>query len=97
VLSLQVLQECYAAAIRKLGVDPDLAQRKVEVLLRGNIVRFTESDVVAAVELHRLRRISFWDATIVHAARRAKAAVLFSEDLGHGSVIAGVQVRNPFA
>jgi predicted nucleic acid-binding protein len=33
---------------------------------------------------------------IVHAARAANAAVLYSEDLGHGSVLAGVTVRNPF-
>lgn len=97
VVSLQVLQEYYAAATRKLGVDPDLAQRKVELLARGRVVRFTESDVIAAIELHRLRRISFWDAMIVHAARLAKSSVLFSEDLSHDSVVAGVTIRNPFA
>jgi predicted nucleic acid-binding protein len=96
VVSLQVLQEYFAAATRKLGVAAETAQRKVEVLARGNVVRFTERDVIAAIELHRLVQISFWDAMIVHAARAANAAVLYSEDLGHGSVLAGVAVRNPF-
>jgi predicted nucleic acid-binding protein len=96
VISLQVLQEYFAAATRKLGVAAETAQRKVEILARGNVVRFTERDVIAAIELHRLIRISFWDAMIVHAARAANAAVLYSEDLGHGSVLAGVTVRNPF-
>jgi predicted nucleic acid-binding protein len=63
---------------------------------RSKVVRFTERDAIAAIELHRLIRISFWDAMIVHAARAANAAVLYSEDLGHGSVLAGVTVRNPF-
>jgi len=76
VVSLQVMQEYFVAVTKKLGVDPELAQRKVELLGRGRVVRFTESDVVAAIELHRLTRISFWDATIVHAARLAGAAVL---------------------
>jgi predicted nucleic acid-binding protein len=96
VVSLQVLQEYFSAATRKLGVAAETAQRKVEILARGKVVRFTERDVIAAIELHRLIRISFWDAMIAHAARAANAAVLYSEDLGHGSVLAGVTVRNPF-
>ena len=80
----------------KLKVDSSVAQAKVEVLARGRVVRFTESDVIAAIELHRLTRILFWDAMIVHAARLANASVLFSEDLVHGSTLAGVTVRNPF-
>jgi len=95
VVSLQVLQEYFAAATRKLGVDPEIAQRKVEILARGNVVRFNEDDVIAAIQLHRLSRISFWDAMIVHAARKAGAAVLYSEDLHSGSSLAGVPIVNP--
>lgn len=97
VVSLQVLQEYFAAATRKLKVDPAIAQAKVEILASGNVVRFTERDVIAAIELHRLHKISFWDAMIVHAARISNATVLYTEDLAHGSSIAGVPVRNPFA
>src|ERR1700722_268841 len=97
VTSLQVLQEYFVTVTRKLGFAPEVAQRKVEILARGNIVRFTESDVIASIELHRLTKISFWDAMIVHAARAAGAAVLFSEDMGHGLTLGGVKVRNPFA
>jgi len=96
VISLQVLQEYFAAATRKLHVDPETAQRKVEVLARARIVRFMADDVIAAIELHRLNRISFWDAMIVHAARLAGAETLYSEDLQHGAVLAGVRIENPF-
>jgi predicted nucleic acid-binding protein len=96
VLSLQVLQEYFAAATRKLGVAAETAQRKVEILARGKVVRFTERDVIASIELHRLNRISFWDAMIVHAARAANCTILYSEDLAHGSILAGVLVQNPF-
>lgn len=95
-LSLQVLQEYYATVTRKLGVDAEHAQRKVEMLARGNVVRFEARDVIAAIELHRLLRISFWDAMIVHAARLAGAGVLYTEDLQHGTVLGGVPVVNPF-
>ena len=96
VISLQVLQEYYATITRKLGVNPEHAQLKVERLIRGNVVCFEARDMIAAIELHRLTRISFWDAMIVHAARMAGAGVLFSEDLQHGAVLGGVPVVNPF-
>ena len=96
VISLQVMQEYFAGSTRKLGVDPELAQRKVHVLARGRVVRFDADDVIAAIELHRLSQISFWDAMIVHAARLAGAAVLYSEDLQHGALLGGVPVVNPF-
>jgi predicted nucleic acid-binding protein len=96
VISLQVLQEYYATVTRKLGVEAEHAQRKVELLARGNVIRLEARDVIAAIELHRLTRISFWDAMIVHAARLARARVLFTEDLQHGAILGGVPVVNPF-
>jgi predicted nucleic acid-binding protein len=97
VVSLQVLQEYFAAATRKLGLMPEVAQRKVEILARGRVVRFEAKDVIAAIEFHRLTRISFWDSLIVHAARSAGAETLYSEDLQPGAVLGGVRVVNPFA
>src|SRR5690242_3478689 len=75
VVSLQVLQEYFVAATRKLGVSAELAQHKVELMARARVVRFPPGDVIAAIELHRLTHISFWDALIVHAARSAGAAL----------------------
>lgn len=96
MISLQVLQEYFAAATRKLGVAAEVAQRKVEVMSRLHVVRLAEPDVIAAIELHRLHRVSFWDALILQAARVGGAGVLFSEDLQEGAVIAGVRIANPF-
>ena len=96
VISLQVMQEYFAAATGKLKVDAARAQRKIELLARGRVIRFAEHDVIAAIELHRLSQVSFWDAMIVHAARISGAERLYSEDLQHGSIAGGVQVVNPF-
>ena len=35
VVSIQVLQEYFAAATRELGVDPETAQQKVQLLARA--------------------------------------------------------------
>lgn len=97
VISLQVLQEYFAAATRKLKLAPEVAQQKVEVLARARIARLEASDVIAAIELHRLAKVSFWDALIVRAARSVGATALYSEDLQGGGSIGGVRVINPFA
>lgn len=96
-LSLQVLQEYLVAATRKLGLAPDLAQRKVEVFARARIVQLHAADVIAAIELHRLTKLSFWDALIVHGARSAGVSVLYREDFQDGAVLDGVRVVNLFA
>jgi predicted nucleic acid-binding protein len=95
-VSLQVLQEYFVAATRKLGVPVEAAQRKVEIIARARVVRLLAADVIAAIELHRLSKISFWDGLIVQAARSAGALRLYSEDMGSGTVIGGVRVENPF-
>ncbi|SRR5579883_923995 len=97
VVSIQVLQEYYVIATGKLGVDREIAQRKAELLGKARVVRPETAHVIAAIELHRLRKLSFWDAMIIHAARVSGAAVLYSEDMQPGSVLAGVRIENPFA
>src|SRR5579872_6230558 len=97
VLSLQVLQEYFNAATRKLGLSAEFAQGKIGTMAHARIVRFDVQDVIAAIELHRLTKLSFWDALIVHAARVSGASVLYTEDLQAGSAIGGVKVVNPFA
>jgi predicted nucleic acid-binding protein len=96
IVSIQVLQEYFAAATKKLGVAPELAQRKVELMARLRVVRLREVDVIGAIEFHRLHRISFWDALIVHAARLGGASLLFTEDMQHDAVLGGVRIVNPF-
>lgn len=97
VFSIQVLQEYYAAAIRKLRVPPDVAQRKVELLAGTRIIRLNELDLIRGIELHRFRRIAFWDALIVVAAQLGGCAVLYSEDALGGGQIRGLSIVNPFS
>lgn len=96
VVSTQVLQEYFVVATRKLGVTPEVARRKVEVLSRLDVVIVRPELVIAAIDLHRLHSISFWDALIVRAAAAASCARVLSEDLQHDQVIDGVRITNPF-
>ena len=51
-------------------------------------------DAIDAVERHRL---SFWDAMLWAAARRAGCSAILSEDMQHGQRLGGVVFLNPFA
>lgn len=96
VISTQVLQEYFAASTRKLGVSAETAQRKIELLVHLDIVSIEHSDIVQAIDLHRLHRFSFWDSLIIRMAQKAGCTLLYSEDLQHDQKIAGLRVVNPF-
>jgi len=95
-LSIQVLQEYFVTTTRKLGVDAVLARRKVELFGRLNVVTIGTDDVLAAIDLHRLHGLSFWDALIVRSASHAGCRQLFTEDLQHGRRFDGIEIVNPF-
>ena len=96
VVSLQVLQEYFVNVTRKLHVDPRIARRKVELLAEFDVAAPEVSDILAAIDLHRLHDFSFWDALVLRSAQQAGCSVLLSEDFQHGRTIDGVQVVNPF-
>jgi predicted nucleic acid-binding protein len=97
VLSTQVLQEFFVVTTRKLGVDPKLARRKLELLATLEIVSIQVPHILHAIDLHRLHSVSFWDALILACAAAAGCTRLWSEDLQDGAVISGVRIENPFA
>jgi predicted nucleic acid-binding protein len=96
IVSLQVLQEYFVTATRKLRVQPADARRKVELLSRLEVVRLDASDILAAIDLQGLRGFSFWDALIIQAALLARCTVIYSEDLHAGMRLGPLQILNPF-
>ncbi len=96
VVSLQVLQEYFSAVTRRLGVDAAIARAKVELLGAFSAPPIEIDDVLAAIDLHRLHQVSFWDALIIRSAQQARCARLYSEDLQHGRRFDGVEIVNPF-
>ena len=97
VVSTQVLQEYFVTSTRKLGVEPAIARRKVELFATMDVVVTQVDDILAATDLSRLHQLSFWDALVIRAALAAHCSVLYSEDLQHGFRIDGLEITNPFA
>jgi predicted nucleic acid-binding protein len=98
VLSTQVLQELYVVATRKLAtpMPRTTARRIVALYAEWPVVQVDVPLILAASDLEERHTLSFWDALVVEAARRAGATRLLTEDLQAGRRIAGVRVENPF-
>jgi predicted nucleic acid-binding protein len=96
VVSLQVLQEYFVTVTRKLHVDARIARRKVELLAEFDVAAPGVTDILAAIDLHRLHQFSFWDALIVRSAKQAGCSILLSENFQEGREFDGVCVANPF-
>ena len=96
VVSLQVLQEYFVTATKKLKIDARRARRKVELLSEFDVAMPDVADILAAIDLHRLHSFSFWDALILRSAQQSGCRVLLSEDFQGGREIDGIQIVNPF-
>lgn len=97
-ISVQVLQEFYVNATRKLSMplERTTAERIVVSLSRWEVHAPTAEDVISAIALHAQVQLSFWDAMILTSASKLGCRVLYSEDLNAGQRVAGVEVINPF-
>jgi predicted nucleic acid-binding protein len=95
-ISVQVLQEFYVNATRKLGLTPSDARSEVELWSNRRVIQPSPKLVLSAIDSSERYRISFWDAVIVESAVSADASILFTEDLDHGQTIRGVKIINPF-
>jgi len=98
-LSVQVLQEFYVQTTRQSRPDRlrhDQAVRLVESFCRYPVQELTITVVHAAFATRARWDLSYWDATILEAARSAGCAIVLSEDLADGHDYGGVRVENPF-
>ena len=97
VLSTQVLLEFFHAATRKVGFPKMDALTAIDAFSSGDIVPSTSELVRTAVEISILDQQSVWDSMIIAAALQRRCPILYSEDLGTGRRIRGVEIRNPFS
>jgi len=98
VVSTQVLQEFYVVATRKFKPPMRRSEAREVVALYATwpVVQIDVGLILDATALEERSQLSFWDALIVEAARRAGATRLASEDLQSGRQIVGVKIDNPF-
>ncbi len=96
VLCTQVLQEFANVALRKLQLPPALVRERLAFYSRFDTVATSADLIAAAIDLHVLHQLPFYDALVVQAAKAGGCGCVLTEDLQHGAVWNGVLVSNPF-
>lgn len=98
-LSVQVVQEFYVNATRRPrpAMSHDDAVAAVKAFFRRPTVGIDTDVVLEGLRIKGRFRLSYWDATIIAAARALGAATIYTEDLNDGQVYDDVTVYNPFA
>ena len=97
VLSTQVLQEYCNVALKKLKLPAHHVRAQLDVFEQYEVIQITPAIIRIGLDLHQTRKLAFFDAMIVASAQTAGCAVLLSEDLNTGEIMAGVRMVNPFA
>ncbi|MEZ5457766.1 MAG: PIN domain-containing protein [Steroidobacteraceae bacterium] len=97
-LSVQVLQEFYVNATRKLATPVARSTAREVIKTYGVWVprATTVETVTRATNIAEFAQLSFWDALIVASAEDVGAEEILSEDLNDRQVIAGIRIINPF-
>ncbi|MGB5794315.1 MAG: PIN domain-containing protein [Mycolicibacter algericus] len=98
-LSVQVLQEFYVNATRKVAkpITPESAADRLRSLSRWRVHSPLADDVIAATSWSTRYQLSFRDAMIVRSAAELRCDTLWTEDLSDGQLIEGVRLANPFS
>ena len=98
VISTQVLQELFINVTKKIPkpIDIDLAKGIIEDFLRWDVVVNDGECLLDAIDILVEYNYSFWDSMIIQAAVKGGAELLLTEDLEHGKVVKGVEIRNPY-
>jgi predicted nucleic acid-binding protein len=95
--------DCSAAGVLRAGgvtrPDPlphEIAAGLVHAWLRFKVQDNTVAILINALEIKAAHGFSFWDSSIIAAARASGCRELYTEDLSHGRIIDGVAIINPF-
>ena len=98
VISVQVLNEFAAVAIRKLAMPLDDVREILDtVRSMCHTAPLTVDDHDRAGLVLERYKFSFYDSVIVASALRAGCKILYTQDLQHGQVIdQRLRVVNPF-
>lgn len=97
VLSTQVLNEYNQVGLRKLGLPHTHIREQLQCYRQLDLAAVTPETIDMALDLHQKHNLSYWNALILASAHIAGCAVLLTEDMSTGVVLAGVKLENPFA
>lgn len=98
VMSAQVLNEFTSNALRKSSprMSFDRISDIIQRLSQHTVIAIDETLVQLALRRVQTSQLSYWDSLIVEAALRARATILYTEDMHHGTRFGTLDLINPF-
>ena len=98
VISVQILNEFAAVALRKLAMrwDEVLAALDAILVLCPSPAPLTIETHQIALGIVKKHKYHIYDALVIASALETSCTTLYSEDLQDGQVFGGVTIRNPF-
>ena len=93
-ISIQVLQEFYVNLIRK-KIAAAVARETVTNYLEWDVIDNDRFLFIEGLRWKEKWNLSYWDALILAAARKARAKEVWSEDLATGHDYEGIIIVNP--
>ena len=98
VISVQVLNEFVAVALRKLAMpwDDVLAALDAILILCPSPAPLTIETHQMALGIAKKHKYHIYDALVIASALETSCTTLYSEDLQDGQAIGGLTIRNPF-
>jgi predicted nucleic acid-binding protein len=97
IQTLQSYAECFNALVNRRGFSPEVAREEIR-RFRSTLdcVAPRPADFDEAMQVVIDHQISFWDAMLWAAARRAGCTLILTEDFQNLRNLEGVQFVNPF-
>src|SRR5437870_3238484 len=83
-ISIQVLQEFYVNLIKRGATAREARERAAAYMMAWDVIENGRALFLEGSTMQERWKISFWDALILAAAKRAKATIVWSEDLSAG-------------
>lgn len=94
-ISTQVLNEIFAVATRKLGVNNVAAKEYVRTLQQLDLILISPEIINNAMDYAILDQINYWDALTIAAAEAGRCSMLWSEGFQAGRSFRGIKIVNP--
>lgn len=97
IISVQVLNECFSVARRKLKYSlPEIDSFLKLVRANCQVLPVTVEGHDLGRKVHERFGLQIYDSMIVAAAQLSGCAVLYSEDMHNGLNIGGLTICNPY-
>jgi len=98
VVSLQILNECYAVLVHKRRIVPaGDAAAYLSALYPVCTAPFDTQTHLAAIAIEMRYRFSWWDSLAIASALQAGCRFFLSEDMKDGQAIDSLRIVNPFS